>query len=145
MAKCSVGAIRSCSRRSRDQQIEIDGSHQLSIKRARLGVEILKRLSDNKTKFDLFQRLNAGGTQANSQELRNCIMLMVNGQHYRAVKSAAEQQPFRMSSQSQKNRLNDSATWSSRSDSQCILTQAWSARREWRRWQRSLLEGIVGD
>jgi hypothetical protein len=77
-----------------DEQHEIDKSHQLSIRRARIGVEILKRPSDDQTKFDLFQRLNAGGTQANAQELRNCIMLMVNGQYYRAVKAAAEQQPF---------------------------------------------------
>jgi hypothetical protein len=77
-----------------DEQREIDKSHQLSIRRARIGVEILKRPSDDQTKFDLFQRLNAGGTQANAQELRNCIMLMVNGQYYRAVKAAAEQQPF---------------------------------------------------
>jgi hypothetical protein len=76
-----------------DQQ-EIDKSHQLSIRRARIGVEILKRPSDDQTKFDLFQRLNAGGTQANAQELRNCIMLMVNADYYRAVKRAAEQPAF---------------------------------------------------
>lgn len=80
------------------EQREIDGvenkTHQLAIRRARMGVEILKRPSDDQTKFDLFQRLNAGGTQANPQELRNCIMLMVNGDYYRAIKIAAEQQPF---------------------------------------------------
>jgi Protein of unknown function DUF262 len=78
----------------RAEQNEIDKSHQLSIRRARIGVEILKRPSDDQTKFDLFQRLNAGGTQANAQELRNCIMLMVNGEFYRAVKRAAEQPTF---------------------------------------------------
>lgn len=57
-------------------------------------MEILKRPSDDQTKFDLFQRLNAGGTQANPQELRNCIMLMINKQFYRAVKEAAEQRAF---------------------------------------------------
>ena len=78
-----------------DEQYEIEKSQQLAIRRARIGVEILKRPSDEQTKFDLFQRLNAGGTQANAQELRNCIMLMVNGEYYRAVKAAAEQKPFR--------------------------------------------------
>jgi hypothetical protein len=77
-----------------DDQNEIDKSQQLSIRRARIGVEILKRPSDDQTKYDLFQRLNAGGTQANAQELRNCIMLMVNGDYYRAVKAAAEQRSF---------------------------------------------------
>jgi hypothetical protein len=60
----------------------------------RESADILKRPSDDQTKFDLFQRLNAGGTQANAQELRNCIMLMVNAEYYREVKAAAEQQVF---------------------------------------------------
>jgi len=77
-----------------EDQNEIDKSQQLSVRRARIGVEILKRPSDDQTKFDLFQRLNAGGTQANAQELRNCIILMVNGKYYRAVKAAAEQTSF---------------------------------------------------
>ena len=72
-----------------DEQNTIDKAYQLTIRRARLGVEILKRPSDDQTKFDLFQRLNAGGTQANAQELGNCVMLMVNGDYYRSVKAAA--------------------------------------------------------
>jgi hypothetical protein len=79
---------------SLEEQSEIDKSQQLSVRRARIGVEILKRPSDDQTKFDLFQRLNAGGTQANPQELRNCIILMVNGKYYRAIKAAAEQKSF---------------------------------------------------
>lgn len=75
-------------------QHEIGKNLQLSVRRARMGVEILKRPSDDQTKYDLFQRLNAGGTQANAQELRNCIMLMVNKDFYRLVKEAAEQPAF---------------------------------------------------
>jgi hypothetical protein len=78
-----------------DDQNEIEKSQQLSIRRARMSVEILKRPSDQNTKFDLFQRLNAGGTSANAQELRNCIILMVDGDYYRAVKRAADHQSFR--------------------------------------------------
>jgi hypothetical protein len=77
-------------------QIELDKSHQLAIRRARLGVEILKRPSDDQTKYELFQRLNAGGTLANPQELRNCIMLMVNTIYFRAVKAAAEEENFKI-------------------------------------------------
>lgn len=76
-------------------QHPLDKTHQLAIRRGRLGVEILKRPSDDQTKYDLFQRLNAGGSQANAQELRNCIMLMINGNYFRAVKLAAEQPAFR--------------------------------------------------
>jgi len=79
---------------SMDDQRPLDKTQQLSIRRGRLGVEILKRPSDNKTKYDLFQRLNAGGTQANAQELRNCIMLMINADYFRAIKLSAEKRPF---------------------------------------------------
>jgi Protein of unknown function DUF262 len=76
------------------EQVALDKASQLAIRRARLGVEILKRPSDNQTKFDLFQRLNAGGTQANAQELRNCIMLMVNAGYFRQIRNAADQTAF---------------------------------------------------
>jgi len=78
-----------------DDQHPLDKASQLAIRRARLGVEILKRPSDDATKFDLFQRLNAGGTQANPQELRNSIVLMVNAPYFRGVRAAAEEAAFR--------------------------------------------------
>jgi Protein of unknown function DUF262 len=77
------------------EQSPLDKTQQLAIRRGRLGVEILKRPSDDQTKYDLFQRLNAGGTQANAQELRNCIMLMISGEYFRAVKQAAGEPSFR--------------------------------------------------
>jgi len=78
-----------------DELSAIDKSLQLAIRRSRIAVEILKRPSDDQTKYDLFQRLNAGGTQANAQELRNCVVLMINDDYYRAVKAAAEQAVFK--------------------------------------------------
>lgn len=65
-----------------EEQKPLSSSEKLAIKRSRLSVEILKRPSDNATKYDLFQRLNSGGTVANSQELRNCIIIMVNRSYF---------------------------------------------------------------
>lgn len=79
-----------------NEQRPLDKSQQLAIRRSRIGVEILKRPSDESTKYDLFQRLNAGGTEANAQELRNCIVLMVNAVFFRAIKAAADQPEFLM-------------------------------------------------
>jgi len=78
-----------------DDQVELAKPHQLAIRRARLGVEILKRPSDNNTKYDLFQRLNAGGTQANAQELRNCIVIMVDKSYFILLKELADIPDFR--------------------------------------------------
>jgi len=77
-----------------NEQSPLSSSHQLAIKRSRLSVEILKRPSDNATKYDLFQRLNAGGIAANAQELRNCIIIMVNAGYAAFLRGLADSQPF---------------------------------------------------
>jgi len=77
-----------------DEQNPLTSPQQLAIKRSRLSVEILKRPSDNTTKYDLFQRLNAGGIAANAQELRNCIIIMVNRQYATFMRGLAESEPF---------------------------------------------------
>jgi hypothetical protein len=77
-----------------DDQIALPAPLQLAIRRSRLSVEILKRPSENATKYDLFQRLNAGGIAANAQELRNCIIIMVNGHYAAFMRGLAETQSF---------------------------------------------------
>jgi hypothetical protein len=77
-----------------DQQNEMDKSLQLAIRRSRLTVEILKRPSSNSTKYDLFQRLNAGGTPANPQELRNCVVIMANEGYFHFMKHLANNNNF---------------------------------------------------
>lgn len=79
----------------KEDQIPLEKHHQLAIRRARIGVEILKRPSDNDTKYDLFQRLNAGGTPANAQELRNCIVIMVSAGYFSFLKFLADNGDFR--------------------------------------------------
>jgi hypothetical protein len=51
---------------------------QLQVRRARLRVEILRRESDPLAKYELFQRLNTGGTKLSEQEVRNCVAIMLN-------------------------------------------------------------------
>lgn len=77
-----------------DNQKPLTKPQQLTIKRSRLSVEILKRPSDNATKYDLFQRLNAGGIAANAQELRNCIVIMVNRDYADFLRIQAETEAF---------------------------------------------------
>jgi len=77
-----------------DDQNPLTSQQQLAIKRGRLSVEILKRPSDNTTKYDLFQRLNAGGIAANAQELRNCIIIMVNAAYAAFMRGLAETPSF---------------------------------------------------
>jgi hypothetical protein len=76
------------------EQVALPASFQLALRRSRISVEILKRPSDNATKYDLFQRLNAGGTIANAQELRNCIIIMVSAAYGQFVRELASYEPF---------------------------------------------------
>ncbi len=77
-----------------EAQNALTAQQQLALKRSRLSVEILKRPSDDATKYDLFQRLNAGGIAANAQELRNCVIIMVNREYATFLKALAEYGPF---------------------------------------------------
>lgn len=56
----------------------IGTSLQIQIKRQRIRVEILKKESDNNAKYELFQRLNTGGTKLSEQEIRHCVVVMLN-------------------------------------------------------------------
>jgi hypothetical protein len=76
------------------EQMPLSGPMQLAIRRARLSVEILKRPSSNSTKYDLFQRLNAGGTALNPQEMRNVIIIMVNGEYHAFMKRLAQRPSY---------------------------------------------------
>ncbi len=77
-----------------NQQIEIGRPLQLAIRHCRISLEILKRPSDIKTKYDLFQRLNSGGTIANPQELRNCAVVMVNSDFFKKLRSLSADPTF---------------------------------------------------
>ena len=55
---------------------------QLAFKRSRIDLIIVKKESDPKTKYELFQRLNTGGSKLSDQEVRNCLMIMTNRNFY---------------------------------------------------------------
>lgn len=51
---------------------------QRSFKREKVDLKIIKKESNQDAKLELFQRLNTGGSKLTPQEVRNCILLMVN-------------------------------------------------------------------
>jgi Protein of unknown function DUF262 len=65
-----------------DATSALTAAQRLDFKRARIDVKIIKRESDKRTKYDLFQRLNSFGSVATEQELRNCLLVSMSKTHY---------------------------------------------------------------
>lgn len=65
-----------------------------AFKREKIDVKIIKRESDENAKFELFQRLNTGGSDLSEQEVRNCLLLMLNKDAYNWLKSMSENKDF---------------------------------------------------
>lgn len=57
-------------------------SLRLDFKRQKLDLKIIKKESDENTKYDLFERLNTLGSHLSDQEVRNCILVMINRNFY---------------------------------------------------------------
>jgi len=55
---------------------------QFIFKREKLDLKIVKRESDENVKYELFQRLNTLGSKLSDQEVRNCLLVMINPEFY---------------------------------------------------------------
>lgn len=65
-----------------EEESKISTQTKLFFKRARLDIKIIKYTSDVDAQFELFQRLNTGGTALSPQEIRNSLMVMENKDFY---------------------------------------------------------------
>lgn len=59
---------------------------QLVIKRSKIAASIVLKESDETAKYDLFQRLNTGGSELSPQEVRNCLLVMINKDFFEWLK-----------------------------------------------------------
>lgn len=69
-------------------------TQRLIIKRAKLDIKIISRESDVDAKYELFQRLNTNGSSLSDQELRNCLLIMVNKDFYNKIDNMSKNQDF---------------------------------------------------
>jgi hypothetical protein len=63
---------------SSDRGQELSEKMKLRLRRARIDINIVLPTSVGDTKFELFDRLNTGGTFAEAQEVRSAMMIMAN-------------------------------------------------------------------
>lgn len=55
------------------------------LKRARIGVNIILTENSIQSQYELFQRLNTGGVSLESQEIRNCLIIMIDQSYYEKI------------------------------------------------------------
>jgi hypothetical protein len=72
----------------------LSSSQRLFFKRTKLDVSIILRESEEKAKYELFQRLNTGGTQLSDQEVRNCIIVMLDRSFFESLKKISSDENF---------------------------------------------------
>jgi len=78
-----------------DKNNSFTKTQQLSIKRAKLDITILQKESTANTKYELFQRLNTGSSMCTPQEIRSCILVSINLEMYRWMKSLSDNEDFK--------------------------------------------------
>ena len=67
---------------------------QLVLKRSKISASIVLKESDETAKYDLFQRLNTGGSDLSPQEVRNCLLLMTNKPMFEWLKNLPRNKNF---------------------------------------------------
>jgi hypothetical protein len=78
-----------------DEDNSLTQTQRLLIKRSKIAVNIVEKESDEMIKYELFQRLNTGGSVATHQEVRNCMLLMLNKKLYELIRSLANYESFK--------------------------------------------------
>jgi Protein of unknown function DUF262 len=78
-----------------DEKNSLTKSQQLLVKRAKINVVIIQKESSSNTKYELFQRLNSGGSICTPQEVRSCILVSINPSMYQWMKRLSENEDFK--------------------------------------------------
>ncbi|MBP1173863.1 MULTISPECIES: GmrSD restriction endonuclease domain-containing protein [unclassified Paenibacillus] len=67
---------------------------RIDFKRSKFDIKIIKKTSDKDAKYELFQRINTGGSKLSDQEIRNCLLIMVNRSFYLWAAELVKHQSF---------------------------------------------------
>lgn len=74
---------------------KLDDEWKRRIKNTRITLNIIQKESDSNAKFDLFSRLNSWGSELSPQEVRNCIILMIDESFYDYILLLSENEDYK--------------------------------------------------
>jgi uncharacterized protein with ParB-like and HNH nuclease domain len=80
--------------KTEDLRYSFSQAQRLAFKREKMDVKIIKKESDKQAKHELFSRLNTLGTSLSPQEVRNCVLIMVDRPFFEWLSDLAAYKPF---------------------------------------------------
>ena len=69
-------------------------SQRIKFKRAKLEIKIIGEKNEQNARYELFKRINLGGTGLSEQEVRNFLLIMINKGFFIFLKELADYYPF---------------------------------------------------
>lgn len=78
-----------------NESVSLSDAQRRYIKRSKILIIIIDKSSDEFAQYEMFQRLNTGGTHLSPQEIRNCILVMKNEQIYKLLKNFSDIECFK--------------------------------------------------
>lgn len=95
MVLASGGYLTKLEGASWNNESTISKPLKLSFRREKIDFKIIKKESTADTKYDLFRRLNTGGSSLSEQEVRNCLLLMTDKKFYEWLVELSRDENFK--------------------------------------------------
>lgn len=77
-----------------DETNSFNSTQRIAFKREKLDLKIVKKESGENVKYELFQRLNTLGSKLSDQEVRNCLLVMINKDFYHWLRDLSLNEDF---------------------------------------------------
>lgn len=87
-------ALKGVQWEAEDSSNSLSNNLKLLFKRQKISVNIIERESDDEAKLELFQRLNTGGSTLTPQEVRNCLLIMLNNSAFDFIQDLTKYPSF---------------------------------------------------
>ncbi|MCD8020643.1 MAG: DUF262 domain-containing protein [Clostridiales bacterium] len=77
-----------------DENKSLTDAQRRYIKRSKILIIIIDKSSDEFAQYEMFQRLNTGGSHLSPQEIRNCVLVMKNEGFYKKLRKLSRNVDF---------------------------------------------------
>lgn len=80
-----------------NEELSLTEAQRRYIKRSKILIIIIDKSSDEFAQYEMFQRLNTGGSHLSPQEIRNCVLVMKNEEFFHFLRDLSNMECLRTS------------------------------------------------